>query len=207
MQRARLPQHIDSVFGRDGCKDCELSKLSYPVHPRGSWKSQVDIIGEAAGKKEEEEDLTFCGPAGRFFEEALTSIGLDIDKDFLLYNSTLCRPHAPLDSQKENRQPSVLEVKACSKNIITIAKTRNSALVVSAGVVPSRAVMKKFPGSISRIVGQFFSPDEHNLETEADLFVIWHPSYILRNQNMKNEWIKQLIVLRDYMIGRKLIDR
>ena len=207
-KRSNLPETLSSIFqGEPQCKACGLCEKSYPVWPRGSYQSRVAWLSEAAGKIEEENNLTFVGPAGIKASDALKKIGVSFDQNFLIYNTCLCRPHPGPGERKENRAPTTDEIKACRHNVLKITKEFNPELIVAVGGIAAKAIMPDFAGALRKIVGKFFGPSSHDLEVNADLFVIYHPAYVLRNQNSEKDWILQLIQLRDYMISNDLIRR
>ena len=204
-QRARLPIALKDPFAT-GCsfQHCTMHGTSKPVRPRGNWDANVIWLGEAAGLEEETENCTFIGPAGRLATETLGGIGLSFDKNFFVPNICLCRPHPPAGSSKQNRTPTAAEMKACRPHLEKIVRLQKPKLIVMVGGQATKALMENAP-RISKVVGQFFGSEEHDLEADADLYAIWHPAYILRNMGEKPEWTKQLVRLRDYMIGRNLV--
>lgn len=204
-KRAKLPNALKDPF-LTGCKFdyCGMNKTSSPVRPRGNWDADALWLGEAAGLEEEKYNCTFIGPAGRLTEEVLESIYLPLDKNFLVPNICLCRPHPPAGSNKQNRTPTVSEVRSCRPHLEKIVRLHNPKVIVLVGGQAAKAVMES-PPAISKIVGKFFGPEEHDFPVEADLYPIWHPAYILRNMGEKAEWTRQLVRLRDYLIGRQLV--
>jgi DNA polymerase len=204
--RANLPAEIEALFGdtRSKCRACGLSELSYPVHPRGNWKAKVSMLFEAAGKNEELGDLVMNGPAATTFEKVAETTLVNLDRDFLIYNVALCRPHPPAGDKRENRAPTSAEVKACSSNVSTVIKAHKPQLIVAGGGIAAAALMRNYPGTVSSVVGRFFGPDENVFGIDADLYVIYHPSYILRNPTAEKDFAHQLIKLRDYMIANDL---
>lgn len=202
LPRALLPAILKDPF-LNGCKftDCGMYGTSHPVRPRGNWKAEAIWLGEAAGLEEEKNNCTFIGPAGNLAEEVLTEIGLPLDENFLLPNICFCRPHPPKESRKQNRTPTVAEIKCCSSHLERIVRLHKPKLIVLVGGQAAKAVMEGSP-AISRIVGKFFGSEEHDFPIDADLYAIWHPAYILRNMGEKSQWKRHLVRLRDYMIGR-----
>jgi DNA polymerase len=203
-RQARLPIALKDPF-KDGCKftHCGLHGQSYPVRPRGSWDAEALWVAEAPGVQEEKKNCTFIGPAGKLVEEVTEVINLPFDKNFLVCNATFCRPYPPAGSTKQNRTPTPSEIESCRPHLEKIVRLHNPKVIVLVGGQAVKAVMNN-PSSVSKIVGKFFSPEQHNFPIEADLYVIWHPAYILRNMSEKQEWIKQLVRLRDYMIGLQI---
>lgn len=206
-QRARLPIALKDPF-QTGCNysHCGMHNATNPVRPRGSWNAKAAWLGEAPGLQEEKHNCTFIGPAGELAEEVLDGIGLPFDKNFLVPNVCLCRPHPPAGSTKQNRTPTVAEMKACRPHLEKIIRLHKPQLIVMVGGQATKSIMEGSP-AISKVVGKFFGPEEHDLPTDADLYAIWHPAYILRNMSEKQEWTRQLVRLRDYMLGRNMVIR
>ncbi len=206
-QRARLPNTLKDPF-LTGCtiSSCGMFGTSHPIRPRGNWEANALWCGEAAGLQEEKENCTFIGPAGNLAAEVLETIGLPLDKNFLVPNACLCRPHPPVGSTKQNRTPSIAEIKACRPYLEKIVKLHKPKIIVMVGSQAAKSIMEDAP-PIGKIVGKFFGSEQHDFEVDADLYAIWHPAYILRNMGEKSAWRKSLIRLRDYMIGRGLVIR
>jgi DNA polymerase len=206
-QRARLPSILKDPF-LHGCKtsQCGMFSTNKPVRPRGNWEARALWTGEAPGLQEERQNCTFVGPAGNLAAEVLESIGLPIDKNFLVVNSCQCRPYPPAGSTKQNRTPNKDEIKACRPYLERIVELHKPDIIVIVGGKAAESIMESAP-PISKIVGKFFGPEQHDFPIDADLYAIWHPAYILRNMREKEEWTKHLIRLRDYMLGRKIVIR
>ncbi|HIE16890.1 MAG TPA: hypothetical protein EYP71_01685 [Dehalococcoidia bacterium] len=59
------------------CQDCELAKYRTRVVPgEGPEKADLLFIGEAPGWHEDQQGRPFVGPAGKYLDELLASIGL-----------------------------------------------------------------------------------------------------------------------------------
>jgi len=200
-QRAAIPKEYLGIFE---CKNCSLSENSYPVRPRGSWKARVWWHGEAAGMNEEKDNLTFCGNAGSETTKIFEEIGLDFDSNFIATNAVLCRPHPAPGDKKQNRTPTTMEVQTCFENTKLLAEAHKPDLIVVVGAISAKAILTNPPRAMGAMVGKFFGPSEHNLNIDADVYATWHPAYILRNMRERPKWKRQLVRLRDYMIGREI---
>jgi DNA polymerase len=206
LKRPSLPQILQSLY-QNRCSLCPLSEESRPIRPRGSWEARTAIIGEGPGRVEEEKDVFFIGPAGAELESCCAGLGMPLDLNFLILNAVQCRPHPPAGATKENRTPAKAEIDACRPVLERMVIAHNPDLLVALGGVAARALLRKPPAAVSRTVGRFFPPGDHNLPVEADLYVAWHPAYILRNPNERPAFMRQLTRLRDYMLGRGILRR
>lgn len=74
------------------CSNCALRCGASRVVPGdGSPKAKIMFIGEAPGKKEDEQGIPFVGAAGKFLNEMLASINLKRE-DIYIANVVKCRP-------------------------------------------------------------------------------------------------------------------
>jgi len=202
--RPYLPRELDDLF-RKGCSRCSLGKRRGPVYLRGRWEARAMFIGEAPGKVEEELDAFFVGPAGALVEEELHALGLPFEENFLVNNCVWCRPLPPPGDRRENRAPKKEEVLACQPNFLRSIELHRPDLVVLVGGTAAKAVLKDYAGSFGAYAGRLFPPDAHDLPCEADAFCLWHPAYVLRNSQVRPQFVSQLTRLRDYMLGRGLV--
>ena len=89
------------------CPDCALCRTRTKAVPgEGPPNAELLFVGEAPGFYEDQQARPFVGPAGRFLEELLASIGLQRDQVFIA-NVVKCRP-------PNNRDPLPVEIDACT---------------------------------------------------------------------------------------------
>jgi uracil-DNA glycosylase family 4 len=127
------------------CPDCDLSQTRTQAVPGdGSASAQIMFIGEGPGYYEDKSGHPFVGPAGKFLDELLASIGLRRE-DVFITNVVKCRP-------PNNRDPLRDEMDACHKWLEQQIEIIDPRVVVTLG----RFSMTKFFSneSISRIHGQ-----------------------------------------------------
>lgn len=77
------------------------------VPGHGNIDSPIVFIGEAPGRKEDEQGIPFIGSAGKLLEEALSAISLKRE-DIYITNVVKCRPpnnRDPLVSEVEEHKP------------------------------------------------------------------------------------------------------
>jgi len=83
------------------CKKCPLWKTRKNVVPgEGPANTKIMIIGEAAGRKEDEGGRPFCGPAGKFLDKLLRVAKIDRRKIYI--TSVLKR--RPVNYSKNKRR-------------------------------------------------------------------------------------------------------
>ena len=101
---------VDSLekvsFEVKGCPLCKLSKTRKNAVPgEGNHSAKILFVGEAPGKKEDEEGKPFVGQAGRILDEALSKAGIKRSEVYIT-NVVKCRP-------PNNRRPEEDELSAC----------------------------------------------------------------------------------------------
>jgi uracil-DNA glycosylase family 4 len=152
------------------CPDCDLSRSRNRAVPgEGPEDAEIMFVGEAPGFYEDQQGRPFVGPAGRFLEELLTSIGLRRDQVYI-GNVIKCRP-------PENRDPLPKEVEACRKWL-----TRQIELIKPKIVVPLGrfSLAWFFPNdSIGRTHGQARYRDG------IYYLPMYHPAAALHAANMR----------------------
>jgi uracil-DNA glycosylase len=127
------------------CTDCVLHESrTIAVPGDGDANADIMFIGEGPGYQEDRQGKPFVGPAGKFLDELLASIGLKREQVFIT-NMVKCRP-------PQNRDPQPSEMLACSKYLNRQIELINPKLIVTLGRF---SLGKFFPGeSISRARGK-----------------------------------------------------
>ena len=88
------------------CKCILKQTATQPVFGNGNPDSDIVFIGEAPGKKEDQNGIPFIGAAGKFLAEMLSSIGMKRE-DIYITNIVKYRP-------PENRDPTPQEKSDCA---------------------------------------------------------------------------------------------
>jgi uracil-DNA glycosylase len=164
---------------------CLLSKTSKRIVPgEGSAHSQIMFIGEAPGKVEDETGKPFVGPAGKFLDVLLESIGL-VRNDVFITNMVKCRP-------PENRDPEPAEIECCKPWLDKQIELIDPKVFVPLG----RYAMAKFtPGlKISEAHGSSFK------RNGKVYFIMYHPAVALYNGSMRE------VLLADMQKLKKVLD-
>ncbi len=89
-----------------GCTACDLCKRrTHAVPGEGLESAEIMFVGEGPGFHEDQQARPFVGPAGKFLDELLASIGYK-RSDVYITNVVKCRP-------PENRDPLPNEIDSC----------------------------------------------------------------------------------------------
>ena len=151
------------------CTDCPLSKNRTNAVPgEGSSSADIMFIGEAPGYHEDQQGRPFVGPAGRFLEELLGTIGLKRE-DVFIANMVKCRPPG-------NRDPFPAETAACGKYLDKQIELVNPKLLVTLG---RYSLGKFFPNeSITRVRGKV------RIKDGRQVLPLLHPAAALHQQSL-----------------------
>ena len=152
------------------CPDCDLCRTRTNAVPgEGPPDAEILFVGEGPGFHEDQQSRPFVGPAGKFLEELLASIGLRRDQVFIT-NVVKCRP-------PNNRDPLPGEIEACEKYLKRQIELIKPKVIVSLGRF---SLVWFFPGDkISKGHGQVKVKD-------GTYFIpIYHPAAALHAGNMR----------------------
>lgn len=152
------------------CPDCDLCRTRTNAVPgEGPPDAEILFVGEGPGFYEDQQSRPFVGPAGKFLEELLASIGLRRDQVFIT-NVVKCRP-------PNNRDPLPGEIEACRKHLKRQIELIKPKVIVSLG----RYSLAWFsPGDkISKAHGQ--------VKVKDGIYFIpmYHPAAALHASNMR----------------------
>ena len=143
------------------CKACPLWKARINAVPgEGPSKAKIMIIGEAPGRKEDEQGRPFVGLAGKRLNKLLEKNRID-RKNVFITNVVKCRP-------PENRVPTEAESKICIKlylnKQINLIKPK---LIILLGETASNNFL---PFKFKDVRGKFIKQDNFIF------FPVYHPS-------------------------------
>ena len=152
------------------CPKCELAKTrTHAVPGEGNPSADIVFIGEGPGFYEDQQALPFVGPAGKFLDELLASIGLR-RADVFICNVLKCRP-------PDNRDPLPGEIAACKPWLDEQIEIIRPKVIVTLGRF---SMSRYFPGqSIGKIHGQS--------KKLGDLIVVpmYHPAAALHQASLR----------------------
>ena len=153
------------------CQKCPLSKTAMRGVPgEGNPNADVMFIGEGPGKEEDKQGRPFCGPAGKFLDEMLVSIGLSRDE---VYIGNIVKHRPP-----ENRDPEPGEIEACWPYLQSQIEIINPRVIVILG---RHSLARLMPGlgTISQLHGRAFRRDGRYF------MALYHPAVALYAGSMR----------------------
>lgn len=161
-----------------GCTRCKLCQgRTNIVFGHGNRQADVMLIGEGPGADEDREGIPFVGKAGQLMNMAFEGIGMDRNNVYIA-NVIKCRP-------PNNRNPEEEEAAACLdylRNQVMLVKPK---IIVLLGNVALKNILGKEYG-ITASRGNW-------MEQKGILYMpTWHPAALLRDENKKIEFWKDL---------------
>ena len=152
------------------CTRCPLaSGRTQAVPGEGNPISDVLLVGEGPGQREDVTGRPFVGPAGQLLDELLASIGWQRG-DVYITNVVKCRPPG-------NRDPEPTEIAACRPYLDRQEDALGPALIVTLG---RHSLQRYLPGArISEVHG--------TLRQAGGRFVLpmYHPAAALRQTALR----------------------
>lgn len=171
-KQAQLDALAQEIIDQKICPDLAANAL-HLVMGDGNLDAQMVFIGEAPGKKEDEQGLSFIGAAGKFLSAMLLTIGLERDD---VYTTSIVKYRPP-----NNRDPRPDEKAAFLPYLVKQLEIINPKIIVTLG----RHSMEYFlPGvKISDIHGQ---PQKVILEgREVTVLPLYHPAAAMYNGSLR----------------------
>lgn len=163
-------EEIASKIAR--CTRCTLARTRNNVVPgMGVENPDVLVIGEGPGYDEDKQGLPFVGKAGILLDKMLAAIGLDRKTNCYIANIVKCRP-------PQNRDPFPQEQDACFSFLEAQINILKPKMILCMGKISSNKMLNQ-ETPIGTLRGQIF---EYN---NIPLMVTYHPSALLRNEQLK----------------------
>lgn len=168
-----------------GCKKCKLcTGRNNIVFGTGNKEADLMFIGEGPGADEDREGEPFVGRAGKLMNMAFDGIGIKREEVYIA-NIVKCRPPS-------NRNPETDEADAC------IDYLRNQVMLVKPKVIVLLGSV-----ALKNILGNEYGITASRgnwVERKGILYMpTWHPAALLRDENKKIEFWKDLKQVKEKM--------
>ena len=181
------------------CKKCELCNgRTNVVFSDGPENAKIMIIGEGPGENEDLQGLPFVGRAGQLLDKIFAAINLNRKEHLYICNIVKCRP-------PNNRAPSEDEAKACREYLEAQIKYVNPKIIILAGAVALKGVLKMKDPKITKLRGQWIE-GTGSLLHEKKIMPIFHPSYLLRHEWNKSPDSPKAMMWKDAQEIRRVFD-
>lgn len=157
------------------CTKCRLCEgRTNVVFSDGNEKAKIMIIGEGPGENEDLQGLPFVGRAGQLLDKIFESVGLNRKEHLYICNIVKCRP-------PNNRAPQDDEAEACSEYLQAQIKYIDPKIIILAGAVAVKGVLKIKDPKITKLRGEWIESKDLLL-LGRKIMPIFHPSYLLRHE-------------------------
>ena len=163
----------------ENIKNCELkASANKLVFNDGNEQSQLMIVGEGPGQKEDEVGKPFVGDAGKLLNKMLKAINIERNKVYIT-NVVYYRP-------PENRKPEPAEIIRYSNFLKKHISIINPKILILMG----STAMESLFGSKIKISKERGIWKELIVNNKTYLTMItFHPAYLLRQpENKKHSW-------------------
>ncbi|MCL2763141.1 MAG: uracil-DNA glycosylase [Treponema sp.] len=169
------------------CTACKLAgNRKNAVPGEGAAKPLVMVIGEGPGSDEDASGRPFVGRAGQLLDKMLAAIGLFRESNCFIANVIKCRP-------PENRDPQPMETAACASFIGRQIDLLNPHFILCVGRVAGQTLLNT-TDPIGRLRGRFI--DFETGSRTIPFLATYHPSALLRNEDLKRPAWEDLKLLR-----------
>jgi uracil-DNA glycosylase len=172
---ATLAQVADEV---SGCIRCPLAaRRTLAVPGEGNLLSDVLLVGEGPGAREDATGRPFVGPAGQLLGELLAAIGWE-RADVFITNVVKCRPPG-------NRDPEPAEITACSEYLDRQERALDPAVVVTLG---RHSLQRYLPGArIGGVHGGL-----RRAYSGQHVFPMYHPAAALHQASLRETLFRDI---------------
>jgi DNA polymerase-1 len=132
----------------------------------GPYPTDICLVGEAPGYREDNVRKPFAGKAGRLLDSLLDAAGLDRRRLFIT-NAVHCRP-------PENRKPTTAEIETCHQYLKRELDYVKPKLILALGNVALRSLLGKQAPNVTSARGRVFTLNG------ARVVGTYHPAAALR---------------------------
>ena len=186
-----------------GCRGCDLwVNATQTVFGEGAAGAAAVFVGEQPGDQEDRVGRPFVGPAGRLFDEALESAGLDRG---MVYVTNAVKHfkfvRQELIKRRLHKKPNAAQVRACNPWLREELRLVEPRVVVALGSTAAQALL-----------GNSFRVTQHRGEVvESDwagpVIATVHPSSVLRapdevRADARREFLRDIEKVAEYVRSR-----
>ncbi len=184
-----LRQAIENFEG------CNLKKMATKtVFSDGNPNAKIMLIGEAPSNLEDLQGIPFCDDSGKILDEMFKAIHMSRTENFYITNVIFWRPPG-------NRRPTDEELAICRPFVERHIQLLNPEILVLVGSTAMNSVLG-VNDQISNVRGQFFDFAPQFLSRSIKSFVIFHPSYLMRQPTKKKIAWLDMLTLEKFLLTK-----
>lgn len=169
-----------------GCRNCELHENGMAIPFVGSDPKCI-LIGEAPGRNEIEKGEPFVGKAGKLLMETFASQGFTRD-NFIILNSTNCRPIIVKDGKFKNGKPNIEQIAACKPNNEAYIKASGLKFIMTLGSYAA-SLYSGTTLAISNYVGSRIHDSNGGL-----VFINFHPAATIYDRSKRQVFTDNIAI-------------
>ena len=171
---------------------CNLKKMATnTVFFDGNPNSKIMVIGEAPGNHEDLQGIPFCGDSGKVLDGMFRAINMTRAENFYITNVIFWRPPG-------NRRPTEEELAICRPFVERHIQLLNPEVLVLVGATSMAAILD-INDPISSVRGKFMDYAPKFLSRKIKTFVIFHPSYLMRQSAKKKVAWSDMLALEQFL--------
>jgi DNA polymerase len=164
-----------------GCKGCDLwERATQTVFGEGSADATAMFVGEQPGDQEDQGGKPFVGPAGRVFDDALETAGIDRSATYVT-NAVKHFKWQARGKRRIHQKPNWTETTACRPWLEAELAVIKPRVLVLLGAVAAQSLLGR-DFRVTRQRGELLDTDL----AEAVIATV-HPSSILRGDPAQRE--------------------
>lgn len=150
----------------------------------------IAFVGEGPGANEDESGRPFVGRAGQLLDQMIEAMGYSRSEIYIC-NVVCCRP-------PKNRKPEKAEADACNMFLAGQLRIVKPKMVVALGATAAQALTNSKKG-IKDLRERWLEWKDKKTGITAPLRATYHPAYLLRQPNKKNEAWKDLQMVMSWL--------
>ncbi len=171
---------------------CNLKKMATnTVFCDGNSNAKIMVIGEAPGNHEDLQGIPFCGDSGKVLDGMFRAINMTRAENYYITNVIFWRPPG-------NRRPTEEELAICRPFVERHIQLLNPEVIVLVGATSMAAVLG-INDPISSVRGKFMDFEPKFLSRKIKTFVIFHPSYLMRQSAKKKVAWQDMLALEQFL--------
>lgn len=188
---------VELVKNTQICKNCKNIVVG-----KGNENADILFVGEAPGRKEDEQGLPFVGKAGKNLDDLLSKVGLSLENVYIA-NILKCRP-------PENRDPLPEEIKAHTPWLLKQIKDIKPKVICSLGNYSTKFflangdvdLMKLQPG-ITSVHGKVRNINFCGFSIK--LIPLFHPAAIIYKRELLPLWEADMEIVKKEIAQKTLL--
>jgi DNA polymerase len=181
------------------CQGCDLWKLgTQTVFGEGKTRSEIVLIGEQPGDREDKTGHPFVGPAGHLLDTALEEAGIDRARAYVT-NIVKHFKFKPRGKRRIHERPNAREINACYPWLEAELDVIKPRVIICLGATAAQALLGK-DFLVTKQRGKWV-----NSTFDAKVMATVHPSSILRAPGQKERELQYRQFVKDLKLAAKEI--